>query len=89
MVTDYGRGLRAGEWARFCSRHLCAEMIEKCTRTALLDKDNAIRWNVGSKEKVVKGRARANSTVPTTSKVPFNTNNNIAMNNNNGGKHFS
>lgn len=88
IVTDYGRGLRAEQWARFCGRHSCAEIIEKCSRASLNDKEkDAIKWNMGSKDKLVKGRARANSTVPTTSKIPpLGVNNSIpTINNNNGG----
>ena len=32
---DYGRGLTAQQWARFCGRYLCAESIEKFVRTAV------------------------------------------------------
>lgn len=91
IVTDYGRGLRAEQWARFCGRHSCAEIIEKCSRTALYDKDkDAMKYNGGNgKDKLIKGRARANSTVPTTSKIPplgINHNNIASNNNSNGGE---
>ena len=36
METDYGRGLRPEQWARFCGRYSCAEMIETCSRARLL-----------------------------------------------------
>ena len=32
---DYGRGLTAQQWARYCGRYLCAESIEKFVRTAV------------------------------------------------------
>ncbi len=32
---DYGRGLTAPQWARFCGRYVCAESIEKFVRTAV------------------------------------------------------
>jgi hypothetical protein len=32
---DFGRGLMAQQWARFCGRYLCAESIEKFVRTAV------------------------------------------------------
>lgn len=86
IVTDYGRGLRAEQWARFCGRHSCAEIIEKCSRTSVYDKDkDAMKCDGGSgKDKLIKGRARANSTVPTTSKIPpLGISNN---NNSNGGE---
>ncbi|XP_037924093.1 ankyrin repeat domain-containing protein 33B-like isoform X3 [Hermetia illucens] len=38
VETDYGRGLRAEQWAAFCGRPSCAEMIEKCARARLLEK---------------------------------------------------
>ena len=32
---DHGRGLTAAQWARYCSRNLCADAIEKFIRTAV------------------------------------------------------
>lgn len=64
--------LRAEQWARFCGRHACAEVIEKCSRVRL-DKEAPFKWShetfAVSKEKPVKSRARANSAIQTTSKV--------------------
>lgn len=88
IVTDYGRGLRAEQWARFCGRHSCAEIIEKCARASSThDKDkDSMKYNGSNgKDKSAKGRVRANSIVPTTSRHPplgINNNENIAGNNN-------
>ncbi|CAB0019823.1 unnamed protein product, partial [Nesidiocoris tenuis] len=44
-VRDYGRGLRAEEWARFCGRYGCAEMIERHSRSKLMEKGvSSGRW---------------------------------------------
>lgn len=64
---DYKRQLRAEQWARFCGRHSCAELIEKWARTRNLDKDplfanKDLDINSGM------GRARANSTIQTIPK---------------------
>lgn len=57
--------LRAEQWARFCGRHSCADVIDKCTRVPQLNKESPFKWShetfAVSKEKPVKGRARANS----------------------------
>ncbi|KAL6977968.1 Ankyrin repeat domain-containing protein 33B [Sarracenia purpurea var. burkii] len=37
-MRDYGRGLRAEQWARYCGRYICADMIEKYARNQLLSK---------------------------------------------------
>lgn len=60
---DYKRQLRAEQWARFCGRHSCAELIEKWSRARNLDK---VLFT--SKDQNV-GRARANSTVQPISQV--------------------
>lgn len=31
-LKDWGRGLRAEEWAKYCGRHGCAEAIEKFSK---------------------------------------------------------
>lgn len=44
-VRDHGRGLRAEEWARYCGRYSCAEMIERHSRSKLLEKGTSSgRW---------------------------------------------
>ncbi|XP_068082627.1 ankyrin repeat domain-containing protein 33B [Anabrus simplex] len=44
-LRDTGRGLRAEQWARFCGRYVCAEMIEKFARHRLLERTTAYgRW---------------------------------------------
>lgn len=37
-MRDTGRGLRAEQWARYCGRYLCADVIEKYARNKLLSK---------------------------------------------------
>lgn len=84
--TDYGRGLRAEQWARFCGRHTCAEIIEKCSRSRILEREvsgkNTQDKAPGVKDKTGKGRARANSAVQSSSKVSMlSMNNNIPISN--------
>lgn len=44
-LRDTGRGLRAEQWARFCGRYVCAEVIEKFARHRLLERTTAYgRW---------------------------------------------
>ncbi|XP_069679148.1 uncharacterized protein [Periplaneta americana] len=44
-MRDTGRGLRAEQWARFCGRYVCAEVIEKFARHRLLERTTAYgRW---------------------------------------------
>ncbi|XP_073976247.1 uncharacterized protein [Rhodnius prolixus] len=44
-LRDHGRGLRAEEWARYCGRYVCSEMIERQSRSKLLDKNTSTgRW---------------------------------------------
>lgn len=74
METDYKRQLRAEQWARFCGRHSCSEVIEKCSRNRLPDKEKLPQSSndssaVTDERFSVKVRARANSAVQTTSKV--------------------
>lgn len=70
METDYKRQLRAEQWARFCGRHSCSEVIEKCSRNRPADKDKSNDSSTVTDERFsVKVRARANSAVQTTSKV--------------------
>ncbi|XP_055325516.1 uncharacterized protein LOC129579452 [Sitodiplosis mosellana] len=69
VEIDYKRQLRAEQWARFCGRHSCAELIEKWARTRNLDKESfSIAKDQDSHDSVT-GRARANSAVQTISKV--------------------
>lgn len=63
---DYKRHFRAEEWARFCGRYSCAEVIEKCSRTRLINLDackkRMIKTEEGAKF-MQKSRSRANSIV--------------------------
>ncbi|XP_046411452.1 SH3 and multiple ankyrin repeat domains protein 1-like isoform X2 [Neodiprion fabricii] len=43
-LRDYGRGLRAEQWARFCGRYVCAEVIERFARHRLLERTTSCRW---------------------------------------------
>lgn len=43
-LRDHGRGLRAEQWARFCGRYVCAEVIERFSRHRLLEKTTSCRW---------------------------------------------
>lgn len=58
--------MRAEQWARFCGRHSCAEIIEKWARTRNLE---SVSTNKNQDSTSVMGRARANSAVQTLSKV--------------------
>lgn len=62
VEVDSGRGLRAEQWARFCARYSCAEVIEKCSRTRLLEKTTSCRWSHDSLslEKAAVARAKTN-----------------------------
>ncbi|KAL0118390.1 hypothetical protein PUN28_009208 [Cardiocondyla obscurior] len=64
-LRDHGRGLRAEQWARFCGRYVCAEMIERFARHRLLERSTSCRW--GSEPelaaKVLQGKV---TPVPTT-----------------------
>lgn len=42
---DNGRGFRAEQWARFCGRYTCAEMIETCARARLMEKGTSSQWS--------------------------------------------
>lgn len=44
-LRDHGRGLRAEEWARYCGRHVTADLIAKQARGALLSRESGGgRW---------------------------------------------
>ncbi|XP_033221600.1 uncharacterized protein LOC117175884 [Belonocnema kinseyi] len=43
-LRDHGRGFRADQWAKFCGRYVCAEVIERFARHRLLEKTNTCRW---------------------------------------------
>ncbi|XP_058805499.1 cortactin-binding protein 2-like isoform X4 [Phymastichus coffea] len=43
-LRDHGRGLRAEQWARFCCRYVCADVIERFARHRLLEKTTSCRW---------------------------------------------
>ncbi|XP_077254463.1 uncharacterized protein LOC143893214 isoform X2 [Temnothorax americanus] len=64
-LRDHGRGLRAEQWARFCGRYVCAEMIERFARHRLLERTTSCRW--GSEPelaaKVLQGKV---TPIPTT-----------------------
>uniref|UniRef100_A0AAR5PP23 Ankyrin repeat domain-containing protein 33B n=2 Tax=Dendroctonus ponderosae TaxID=77166 RepID=A0AAR5PP23_DENPD len=40
-LRDNGRSLRADEWARFCGRYVCADVIEKHARQRLLERSTS------------------------------------------------
>ncbi|EEB18980.1 ankyrin repeat-containing protein, putative [Pediculus humanus corporis] len=40
-LRDSGRGLKAEQWARFCGRYVCAEVIEKFTKQKFSDKTSS------------------------------------------------
>lgn len=40
-LRDNGRGLRADQWARFCGRYICADVIEKHARQRLLERSTS------------------------------------------------
>lgn len=71
IEIDYKRQLRAEQWARFCGRHSCAELIEKWSRTRNLDKEalSAGKDQRDNGTGIGIGRARANSAVQSISKV--------------------
>lgn len=68
IEIDYKRQLRAEQWARFCGRHSCAELIEKWSRTRNLDKES-LGSGKDQGDNCISGRARANSAVQSISKV--------------------
>lgn len=57
---DYGRGFRPDQWARFCGRFSCAEMIEKQSRSRLLEKSTSCQWAHDSLEKQPVSRTKTN-----------------------------
>ncbi|KAK3928395.1 Ankyrin repeat domain-containing protein 33B [Frankliniella fusca] len=58
-LRDTGRGLRAEQWARFCGRHVCAELIERLARQRLLDRGTAYgRWGSEPELQVALGRVQ-------------------------------
>ncbi|KMQ89382.1 ankyrin repeat domain-containing protein 33b [Lasius niger] len=64
-LRDHGRGLRAEQWARFCGRYMCAEVIERFARHRLLERTTSCRW--GSEPelaaKILQGKV---TPIPTT-----------------------
>lgn len=40
-LRDNGRGFRADQWARFCGRYICADVIEKHARHRLLERSTS------------------------------------------------
>ncbi|XP_043510582.1 uncharacterized protein LOC122528966 [Frieseomelitta varia] len=65
-LRDHGRGLRAEQWARFCGRYVCAEVIERFARHRLLERSTSCRW--GSEPelaaKVLQGKVMPVPTAP-------------------------
>ncbi|XP_043248303.1 uncharacterized protein LOC122395065 isoform X1 [Colletes gigas] len=65
-LRDHGRGLRAEQWARFCGRYVCAEVIERFARHRLLERSTSCRW--GSEPelaaKVLQGKLMPIPTAP-------------------------
>ncbi|XP_022903368.1 ankyrin repeat domain-containing protein 33B-like [Onthophagus taurus] len=46
-LRDNGRGLRADQWARFCGRYVCADVIEKLARQRLLERSTSYgNWGI-------------------------------------------
>lgn len=44
-MRDTGRGLRAEQWALFCGRYVCADVIEKLARNKLLERSTHVgKW---------------------------------------------
>lgn len=43
-LRDNGRKLRAEQWARYCGRYVCAEVIERFARHRLLEKTTSCGW---------------------------------------------
>ncbi|KAK0091856.1 hypothetical protein PV326_002616 [Microctonus aethiopoides] len=64
-LRDYGKGLKAEQWARYCGRHVCADNIERFSRHKFMEK-NSCRW--GSEPelaaKVLQGKIMPASTSP-------------------------
>lgn len=44
MEVDLGRGLRPDQWARFCGRHTCADVIENYARGRLMERTTSHKW---------------------------------------------
>ncbi|KAJ8982798.1 hypothetical protein NQ317_018500, partial [Molorchus minor] len=40
-LRDNGRGFRADQWARFCGRYVCADVIERHARQRLLERSTS------------------------------------------------
>ncbi|XP_030746861.1 ankyrin repeat domain-containing protein 33B-like [Sitophilus oryzae] len=46
-LRDNGRGFRADQWARFCGRYVCADVIEKHARQRLLERSTSYgHWGI-------------------------------------------
>ncbi|XP_055708315.1 uncharacterized protein LOC129804753 isoform X2 [Phlebotomus papatasi] len=62
VEVDSGRGMRPEQWAKFCGRYSCAEMIEKCARSRLLEKTSSCKWSNDSLalDKPAVSRSRTN-----------------------------
>lgn len=67
-LRDTGRGLRAEQWARYCGRYVCADVIEKFARHRLLERSTSCgRW--GS-ESDIGTRLLLGKVVPVPTQVP-------------------
>lgn len=51
VLRDHGRGLCAAEWARFCGRQVCAEVLEKFTKNAVSGRPPSLRAHLQDLEK--------------------------------------
>lgn len=61
-LKDDGRALRADQWARFCGRYVCADVIEKHARQKLLERTTSYgNWGTAADR------------TPTACKVPITT----------------
>lgn len=75
IEIDYKRQLRAEQWARFCGRHSCAELIEKWSRTRNLDRESLSK-SKDQNDSAFTGRVRANSAVQSIAQVSLAPNKN-------------
>lgn len=64
IETDKGRKLNAAEWARFCGRDACAEMLEKCAKARQLEKSNSVRSTTKIPPKFAITRSKTNPIHP-------------------------
>lgn len=60
METDSGRGLTAEQWARFCGRESCADMLDNCTKARMLEKSSSLRDANNVQSKITLIRSKTN-----------------------------